>query len=129
MRAQAALFLLVLCLATTTGARAQADSTGADYERWRPLLVPRIAPVLGLTYIQQRKLSQVDRHYRDAERILLEGAERVPPKELQRKYHNLVLRGMEEVRAVLDSAQYAHWLQERERQGPPQHPVQPPYEE
>ena len=99
---------------------AQAGSDGSPrFERWSPLGVDKLIPMLELTRAQAHKLREIDHHYQDAERILQEGAERTAADELREKHHALVQRGVEEVRAVLDSTQFDRWWIIRQQQRPP----------
>lgn len=105
--------LLVVC------AIAQwSDTSSFRSEPWKPLQVDRLEPLLDLSRAQAHKLREIDHHYIDAERILQEGADRIPPNELREKHRTLVLRGIEEVRAVLDSTQFDRWWIVHQQQAP-----------
>lgn len=100
----------IIAISLVIGTFAQwPDTSSFRFERWKPLQVDRLLPLLDLTRAQAHKLREIDHHYIDAERILQDGADRTAPAELRAKHHALVLRGIEEVRAVLDTNQYDRW--------------------
>lgn len=114
---------LIALVALTSSVLAQAPTSASPFERWKPLGVDKLIPLLDLTRAQAHKLREIDHHYQDAERILQEGADRTAPEELKDKHHALVERGVEEVRAVLDSTQFDRWWIVHQQQRVPRQPV------